>query len=302
MRSDLPIIGLMGPTASGKTGLAIALARALDGVIINADAMQIYSDLAVITTRPTDAEMAQAPHRLFGVLDHQTPSNAAGWRGLAMAEIEAAWSAGRQPILVGGTGLHFKVLQEGIAPTPAIPEDIRARVRDLGIDELRVITGTDTLDRQRLAREAEVQLATGESLVAWQARQPKPEPLPFIQLALMPDRDWLYERINRRTVQLLEDPAAAEEVTAFLAKQPAADHPLRRAIGVPELAAVHAGEVSPEDALNAVQQATRRYAKRQYTWIRNSMPEATRLDLPQTPEALLNEALSAVSDAKLAIR
>jgi len=284
---SLPVALIAGPTASGKSAIALELARRLaaqgrKAVIVNADSAQVYADLQVLSARPSDDEMAEVDHRLFGAWDGAQACSAAAWAEAAKAEIAAIHAAGGVPILVGGTGLYLKVLLEGIAPIPAIDLDVRAMVRSLADDaawKLLQIEDPERAamlapnDRQRIARALEVKRSTGVTLADWQQARAGGigEEIELHPLILLPDRTWLYERCDRRFVEMLHS-GAIEEVAALLARGLDPDLPVMRAIGVPEIAAVLAGEIDEEAMIAAGQQATRNYAKRQFTWFRRQTP------------------------------
>lgn len=272
---------LAGPTASGKSALAVRLAQALDGVVINADASQIYADLAILSARPTLPEMAGVPHRLFGVRDGARPCSAADWAALAEAEITTAWDAGRVPILVGGTGLYLRALLDGLADVPPIPSTIREAVRALATPDLQAALETadpvmaarlNANDRQRQARALEVVRATGQSLGHFHGAAHAPLTRlgadPIVRLLLLPPRATVYARCDARLARMLEA-GALEEVRTLLARGLDPALPVMKAVGVRELAAVLAGDSDEPAALAAAQQATRHYAKRQFTWFRN---------------------------------
>ncbi|GAB5389802.1 MAG: tRNA (adenosine(37)-N6)-dimethylallyltransferase MiaA [Alphaproteobacteria bacterium] len=276
---------LHGPTASGKTGLAIRLAQAMDGVVINADSMQLYRGMPVITAVPTPQEQAQAPHRLYEVLDPSEPGNVTNWRALAVAEMEAARIAGKTPILCGGTGFYLKAMVEGISPIPDVEPDIRATLRqrreaeglapleaELAQHDPELAARLNPGDAQRVLRGLEVWHSSGKPLSWWQAR-PLDGPPPgwgFTLLKLLPDRDWVYDRCNRRFQMMLDD-GAIEEVEQLATRNLPPNLPAMRAIGVPEMLAMQRGDMSLEDATASASQATRNYAKRQYTFARNQM-------------------------------
>jgi len=288
-REQVPIILVAGPTASGKSALALHLAEEFGGTIINADSMQVYRDLAVLTARPGPAGEARAPHRLYGVVDAAERCSAGRWRVLALAEIAAARAAGTVPILVGGTGLYLDALVHGLAEVPPVPAARRAeavalharlggagfRARLAEIDPAgaaRLAPG----DTQRLIRAYEVAAATGEPLAAWQRRQGPPPDLDVAAVLLLPPRPQLYAACDARFSAMLEGGAAAE-VQALLDRRLAAYLPAMKAVGVRELALWLAGKLSREQAAAAAQQTTRRYAKRQYTWLRHRLPETDHL-------------------------
>ena len=276
-------IAVVGPTASGKSALALALARRLGGVVINADALQVYRDLKIVTARPSAADEALVPHRLYGVLDAAEACSAGIWRALALAAIAQARTEGLRPILVGGTGLYLKALVEGLAPVPPVPAALRASVlarleRD-GPEALhaelaaRDPAGAARLrprDRQRLARALEVLEATGRPLSAWQAL-PAPAPGPGVRvIVLLPPRALLHSAIAARLERML-DAGALQEIAALLARGLDPGLPAMKAVAVRELAAHVRGEAELKPALAAAQAATRRYAKRQETWFRHQI-------------------------------
>lgn len=282
-----PLALIAGPTASGKSAIAIALARRLAGagrrgVIVNADSAQVYADLRVLSARPSEEEMEGIEHRLFGAWDGSEACSAAAWAARAKAEIADIHAAGAVPILVGGTGLYIKVLLEGIAPIPEIDPAIRATIRALDEDAAwQLLKVEDPLraaeldpgDRQRIARALEVKRSTGVTLADWQIAKAGgiAEEVTLHPLVLLPDRTWLYERCDRRFEAMLED-GAIEEVAALVARELDPDLPVMRAIGVPEIAACLAGEIDADAMVAAGQQATRNYAKRQFTWFRRQPP------------------------------
>ena len=297
-----PIILIGGPTASGKSRLALRLAEEFQGTLINADSMQIYRDLSVLTARPDAAEMARVPHRLYGALDAREVCSAGRWRGMAEAEIAAARTAGRLPILVGGTGLYFRALLKGLAPVPAIPEVIRAEARarhralgGAGFQALLAERDPESAarlhpsDRQRLVRAYEVVMATGRSLAEWQREQAAPARRRATAVLLLPPREALYAAIDRRVEAMMARGALAE-ARALLMRGLGDELPALRALGVAELFRHLRGEIDLQTAIAAMQQATRRYAKRQMSWFRRQMPPET--ELPAlTLDAQFSESL-----------
>ena len=274
---------IAGPTASGKSALAIAVAERHDGVVINADSAQVYRDLRVLTARPSPEEETRVPHRLFGHVDGAESYSAARWAEEARAEIETAHAAGKLPVLVGGTGLYLRTLLDGIAPVPEIDAAIRAEVRALPVSDAHTaLTRLDPAaaarlapaDTTRVARALEVVRSTGRTLAHWQAAKTGGigERISLAALILLPDRDWLMERCDARAAAMFAD-GAQDEVRALLARTDIAPSaPIRRAIGVSEMAALLAHESTHEQALALIRLATRQYAKRQYTWFRNQPP------------------------------
>ena len=280
-----PIALIAGPTASGKSDLAVRLAlHAGKAIIINADSAQVYADLAVLSARPTPAEMRGVPHRLFGAWDGAFACSAADWAQAAKTEIAAAHEAGALPILVGGTGLYIRTLLDGIAPIPAIDPAIRAAVRAMPVAQAWAALAREDPERAarlapadatRIARALEVVRSTGRPLAHWQqAREGGIAGTVAVSACvLMPERGWLYDRCDRRFAAMWQAGALAE-VQALLARRLAPDLPVMRAIGVRDVADFLAGERDAATALAAGQQATRNYAKRQYTWLRHQTPAA----------------------------
>ena len=279
---------IAGPTASGKSDLAVQLALELErrggrGMAINADSAQVYRDLRVLSARPTEEEMRGVEHRLFGAWDGADPCSAADWAAAAKREIEDAHLAGEVPILVGGSGLYIRTLLDGIAPVPPIDPDIREAVRALPTsDAYSALRAEDperaaTLrpsDTTRIARALEVVRSTGKPLAHWQAERVGGigDAVELFPLVLLPDRDWLYRRCDARFATMIER-GGAEEVDALLARQLPPALPVMRAIGVLEIAGWLRGDWSREEAIARGQQATRNYAKRQYTWFRRQPPD-----------------------------
>jgi tRNA dimethylallyltransferase len=277
---------IAGPTASGKSALGIKLAQGLDGVVINADSMQVYRDLRVITARPAPAEEAEAPHRLYGHVDAAV--NFSVGRYMADATQVLREIKGRKlPIFVGGTGLYFKALAEGLSDMPPVPEEIREQVRrdseGLETPELhRLLSERDpetarTLrpsDRLRVQRALEIFAATGQPLVSFHgARQPGPfAAIPVIKLFLAPDRNELRRRIDARFLAMM-DRGALDEVRALGERNLDPMLPAMRAHGVPGLLAHLRGEIPLDEAIAKGQGDTRRYAKRQFTWFRHQLPD-----------------------------
>jgi tRNA dimethylallyltransferase len=281
--SDARVLLIAGPTASGKSALALALAERHGGVVINADSMQVYRELRVLTARPTTGDEARASHRLYGCVAVTEAWSVARWLAAARTEIDAAVGAGRPAIVVGGTGLYFQALTEGLAPIPDIAEAVRAEARtlaaELGSAGLHArLAGLDPegaarlrpSDPQRLIRAWEVLAQTGKPLRYWQALPPDPPglALPWRGLVLAPSRAALYVRCDARLAAMI-DAGALDEVRALDGLDPAL--PALRALGVPELRRHLRGEIDLETALAAAQRATRHYAKRQLTWLRNKM-------------------------------
>ena len=278
---------LVGPTCSGKSAHALAMAATRPMVIINADAMQMVSTLRVITARPTEDEEKQAEHALYGVLPPASPTSVAVWLKRVEPVIRTAWQQGKLPLLVGGTGMYIKALMEGLSSIPPIPPAIRDAVRATPRDTLHVrLAKEDPVmaarlkagDTQRLLRALEVVLATGRSLDDWQKASTAPlfPDAHFECFALTMPRSALYQRIDQRFASMVQS-GALEEVRALMALHLPPDTPILRAHGVPELIAYVNGIMTLDDAIAQAQQNTRNYAKRQMTWIRNQLPKATPL-------------------------
>jgi tRNA dimethylallyltransferase len=289
-----PVLVIAGPTASGKSRLAMDAAEALGGVIINADSMQVYRELAVLTARPGAAEMARVPHRLYGTLPGSERCSAGRWQALAVAEIEACHAAGQLPIVVGGTGLYLRALEKGLADLPEVPAATRAAAEalhgDLGgkgfhaalaVRDPAMAARLRPTDRQRLVRAWEVLEATGRSLADWQSAGAAAPPAPygFCHVICLPPRPALYAACDVRVLAMMEA-GALEEVRALCALGLDPALPVMKALGVAALRRHLAGELSREAAIAAMQQQTRNYAKRQMTWLRTQL-------LPERPEAMI---------------
>lgn len=284
MRTDKTIL-IAGPTASGKSGLAVLLAERLDGEVINADSMQVYAELRVLTARPTVADEARVPHRLYGHVHGEEGYSAGRYVADAATAIAQARAAGKVPIVVGGSGLYFKALLEGLAPIPRVPSEIRVRWRERaekdGAAPLhRVLAARDPemasrlapTDAQRIVRALEVLEATGRSLGDWQ-REPGVPVLRAVdcdRLVLVPERDDLYERCDRR-FDLMMRLGALDEAATLRDLHLDPDLPIMRALGVRPLLAHLAGRQVLADAVAAAKSETRQYAKRQVTWLRGHM-------------------------------
>jgi len=278
---------IAGPTASGKSALALELAQKTGGVVINTDSMQVYRDLRIITARPTVEEEARAPHRLYGHVDASVNFSAGAWVADAAKVLADARAAGCPPIFIGGSGLYFKALTRGLSAVPPIPADIRetvrARLERDGVEALHAeLAQRDPVsaerlkprDRTRIARALEVVEATGRTLPDWH-REGLPPLLPpgeFSALFLAPERDQLYARIDARFDTML-GAGALEEVAALAARKLDPLLPAMKAHGVPALIRHLAGEIRCEQAAEIGRADTRHYAKRQFTWFRHQLPE-----------------------------
>ncbi|MDJ1158572.1 tRNA (adenosine(37)-N6)-dimethylallyltransferase MiaA [Chelatococcus sp. SYSU_G07232] len=287
MTDKVRAVLIAGPTASGKSALALALAEAHGGIVVNADSMQVYRDLAIITARPTPEEEARAPHRLYGHVDGAENYSVGRFLADARAVIAAAWAEGRLPIVTGGTGLYFKALIEGLSEIPVVPETVRAAVReeaegretpllyaDLAARDPRTAGKLRPTDRLRILRALEVFAATGQPLAAFHGAR-KPGPLARVRMAcifLAPEREDLYARIDRRFDAMMAAGALAE-VGALGQRRLDPALPVMRAHGVPWLLRHIAGEIALDEAAAHAKADTRHYAKRQFTWFRHQMRE-----------------------------
>ena len=289
-----PLALIAGPTASGKSALALALAEAANGTIINADSAQVYRDLRIVTARPSPGDEARAPHLLYGYRDGALACSAADWAADAKAAIAEAQAAGRLPILAGGTGLYLRTLLEGIAPVPDIDPAVRAEVRAMPVAEAHAALAREDpetasrirpTDTARTARALEVVRSTGRPLAAWQQAKTGGigDEVALRPLVLLPPRDWLHARCDARFEEIFSTEGTAE-VTSLLERKLPPTAPVMRAIGVREIAAFLRGETSREEALAAGKAATRQYAKRQYTWFnRQPPPDWPRFTAPLEP-------------------
>ena len=303
--SKPPLVVIAGPTASGKSSLALALAQQIQGVIVNADSAQIYRDLKILSAAPTEAEIAKAEHRLYGIRDGALPCSAADWAAMAQQEVAEAHSLGRTPVLVGGTGLYLRTLLDGIAPVPAIDPDVRARVREADVADNYLKLRTfdpeaaarlKPADTTRVNRALEVILSTGRTIGEWQQEREGgiAASVELRPLILLPPRKWLYARCDERFARMIDE-GAVSEVEALLSRKLNPNLPVMRAIGVRELSEYLLGRATLDEAIAAGQQATRRYAKRQYTWFAHQPPA----DWPRFKAALdvdrLEEALALIN-------
>lgn len=280
-----PVLVVAGPTASGKSALALAVAEAFDGVVINGDSMQVYRELRILTARPSPEEEMRVPHRLYGVLSVAERCSAGHWRELALAEIAAAHAAGRLPVVCGGTGLYLKALVEGLPAMPEIPAAIRrrlaARLRSAGAAALHaelltrdpaIAARIEPTDSHRISRALEVLEATGRSLADWQAgpAAPPARDLRFATILLAPPRAALYAACDRRFEAMIEA-GVVDEVRQLIAMGLEPSLPAMKALGIRELSDFLQESCDLARAAAAAQQATRRYAKRQMTWFRHQI-------------------------------
>jgi tRNA dimethylallyltransferase len=290
------VIVITGPTASGKSAAALALAHARQGTVINADAMQTYDAFPILTAQPTAEEQAGVPHRLYGVLPLSETLSAARWRTLAAAEIERCLAEGRTPILCGGSGLYLRTLMQGIAAIPDSPTGVRdqanAEWQAMGAEAFRerlaekdpaTVTRLKPGDRQRHVRAWEVWLATGRPLSIWQKGDREAVRWRFATVLLAPERGWLRARIESRFDAMLKAGVLAE-VRAVFDRAPDPRWPGLKAHGAPELFDHFRGELSLDEARRIAIDHTRQYAKRQMTWFRHQMTPDLVLDLQANPD------------------
>lgn len=294
------VIVVTGPTASGKSALALSLAERRNGTVINADAMQTYDALPILTAQPTYEERRLVPHALYGVLPLAETLSAARWRAMASTEIERTLGDGRTPILCGGSGLYLRTLMQGIADIPDAPPEIREQAnvdwQVMGGDAFRarlaekdpaIVARLKPGDRQRHVRGWEVWVATGRPLSVWQEGAARPPPWRFATILLAADRAWLRERIERRFDAMLQNGVLAE-VRALFDRAPDRRWPGLKAHGAPELFRHFEGALSLEAARQIAIDHTRQYAKRQMTWFRHQMTP----DFVSNPEA--DDALGSI--------
>lgn len=285
-----PVICIAGPTASGKSRFAVDLAQRIDGEIVNADALQVYADLQILSARPLLSDMGGVPHHLFGHVPADTAYSTGEWLRDAVPVILDIMGRNRTPILVGGTGLYFKALLQGLADVPAISDPVRQAVRSLNLEAVQMeATAVDPLatarilgeDPQRLGRIVEVFRETGRPLSSWRAQTRPVIPSRHASPAIiLPDRETLYDRINARFDAMLSS-GALDEATSVQAKQIDRSAPMLKAIGLSHLLRYLDGALSLEEAIALAKRDSRRLAKRQMTWFRNQTPDWTVLRTEQ---------------------
>ncbi|MGJ7040030.1 tRNA dimethylallyltransferase [Shinella sp. BE166] len=279
---------ITGPTASGKSALAVRLAREHDGVVVNADSMQVYDTLNILTARPQPEDMGGIDHRLYGHVPAGAAYSTGDWQREATGLVGEFRARGKLPVFVGGTGLYFRALTGGLADMPVIPDDVRERVRgrlaaegaealhrDLTERDPRTAARLKAGDGQRILRALEVLETTGRSISTFQAAAGPAviDPARAEKIVVLPDRAVLATRINRRFATMLTS-GAVEEVKALLALDLSPAMPVMKAIGVPQIAAMLAGEMSEAEVIERGAAATRQYAKRQMTWFRNQLDDS----------------------------
>jgi tRNA dimethylallyltransferase len=300
-RNTERVVLIAGPTASGKSGLALALAEQIGGTIVNADSMQVYRDLRVITARPTPEEELHVPHRLYGHVDAAENYSVGRWLADVRPVLDEVRASGRVPVLVGGTGLYFKALTQGLSAVPPIPPEIRERIRArldaegpaaLHAELLRRDPSSQIKpgDRTRVARALEVLEATGRPLSDWhrEGLPPLIAASDAVKIFLAPERDELRKRIDARFDAMLEA-GALDEVRALSGRNLDPLLPAMKAHGVPWLIRHLNGEVALDEAAEGAKSDTRRYTKRQFTWARHQLPDWTWT----APDGALAETLRA---------
>ena len=301
---------IAGPTASGKSAVAMAAAREFDGVVINADSMQVYRDLRVLSARPGADEEAAVPHRLYGFVDGACVFSTGRWIEAAAGAIRHVWAGGRLPIVTGGTGLYFRALESGLAPVPEIPQGIRLALRERAASE-----GADALhielqrkdpamaerlepgDRQRVLRALEVLEATGMSLLDWHGTQTDGgllEGVRTVRVLLEVERSELYRRCEARFDSMMAS-GASDEVQTLVGRGLDPDLPVMKAVGVPQLAAYLRNEIGLDEAASASKTATRQYVKRQLTWFGSNMISWNTVST-HDPESLLAKIFAIIRD------
>ncbi len=304
---------IAGPTASGKSALALAMAERLGGEIVNADSMQVYRELRVLTARPSPEEEARAPHHLYGVLSGAELCSAGRWSRMAVEAIAGIEARGAVPIVVGGTGLYFKALIEGFSPIPPVPADIREAVRAevaaAGEGAHALLAEADPAlaevirpsDRQRIARGIEVARGTGRPLSQWHA-EPRAPLLKgnVAKIVLAPDRAWLRARCDARFEAMVEK-GAIEEARGLAAQNFAPDLPVMKSLGLRPLIDYAAGKIELSEAVKLGQAETRAYAKRQETWLRTQMIAWERFS-EQDSESLKAKIFAFIDDLGLTRR
>lgn len=301
---------IAGPTASGKSAVSLALAERLGGEIVNADSMQVYAELRVLTARPSAADEARAPHHLYGVLRGDEACSAGRWSRMALEVIKEIEARGKVPIIVGGTGLYFRALSEGLSPIPAIPDDVREQVRAevtaAGDNAHALLVEADPVlaevirpsDKQRIARGIEVARGTAKPLSQWHKEPPNPLLTGHLaKIVLAPEREWLRARCDRRFELMLEE-GALDEVRDLAAAGLDPALPLMKALGLRPLADYVAGNIELSEAVAKGQAETRAYAKRQETWFRTQMIAWERLST-QDSERLKDKIFSFIDELGL---
>jgi tRNA dimethylallyltransferase len=290
---DKPVL-IYGPTASGKSGLALEIAQRQGGVIVNADASQAYQGWPILTAQPSAADLDRAPHHLYGSLAFDAPYSVGDWLRDVAPFVKRPHPTGERPIIVGGTGLYFTALTEGLAQIPPTPAHIRAKADAIPLPDLvsaldpATSAGLDLNNRARVQRAWEVQQTTGRTIRDWQ--DATPPPILALEdctaLALMPDVEWLNARIQMRYAMMMDAGAMAEAKAMVPNWDPTA--PSSKAIGAAEMIQLIGGDITPDSAREAIIIATRQYAKRQRTWLRSRMKRWQIVALPDVDDIILS--------------
>lgn len=281
-----PVLIIAGPTASGKSALAVEVAKAFNGVVLNCDSMQIYKDIPIIAATPDEEEKKQAEHRLFELYDCAKRGNVVEWLDLCVAEIKKLWSENRLPVVVGGTGFYIEALLNGVTPIPEVPAEIRDKIRtrlqEDGLDSLyKYLMSIDEItalkiganDKTRIVRALEIYEYTGKKVSDWY-QKPLIKKLPeanFCVVKIMPSIDEIAERCKIRLDKMVFELGVIKEIETLVKRNLPEDLPAMKALGVPELSRFVRGETSLEEALDLAKLHTRQYAKRQRTWLRNKL-------------------------------
>lgn len=281
-----PVLIIAGPTASGKSALAIDMAKAQNGVVINCDAMQIYKDIPIIAATPNAKEKKQAEHRLYELYDCSVRGNVVDWLNLCVAEIKKLWADNRLPVVVGGTGFYIDALINGVTPIPEVPlkvrNTIRERLQKEGLEKLyeyllkidkETALKVGNNDKTRIVRAIEIYEYTGKKVSDWY-HEPLIKKLPeadFCVIKIVPSIDEIAERCKKRLDKMVFEQGVIKEIETLVKKNLPEDLPAMKALGVPELSQFVRGEISLEEALNLAKLHTRQYAKRQRTWLKNKL-------------------------------
>ncbi len=288
-----PVLIIAGPTASGKSALAIAAANAFNGVILNCDAMQIYKDIPIIAATPSNEEKKQAEHRLYELYDCSVRGNVVDWLNLCVAEIKNLWAENRLPVVVGGTGFYIDALINGVTPIPEVPQTIREKIKQrlqkeglkslyeylLSVDE-RVALKIGANDKTRIVRAVEIYEYTGIKVSEWY-QKPMIKKLPeadFCVVKIVPSIDEIAERCKKRLDKMVFEQGVLKEIENVIKRGLSSDLPAMKALGVPELSVFVKGEKDLSEALDLAKLHTRQYAKRQRTWLRNKLTADVEFD------------------------
>lgn len=303
-----PVIIIVGPTASGKSNLALNLAENLAGEIINADSVQIYKGLKILTAAPSDEDLMKVPHHLYSVIDpFICRTTVADWRCLAVKEIDEIFAKGKLPIVVGGTGMYIYSLMNGISNIPEIPieihKSIEEKFNEIGKDAFwnmlllmdpNVSKHIRCTDSQRMRRAAEVKLHTGKSIFEWWSNPVETEGYNFLTILINKDREYLYNNCNKRFWEMI-DKGAIEEVIEINRKCMQYPYTLQNVIGLKEISSYLDGKINISEAISNAQKRTRHYAKRQITWFKHHLTPDLAIN-SHNDEEVFNDAYSFISD------